>query len=278
MKIIPRGFFTASLAVGFVTAAIAAEPVVTEKPIATLFGKSITLSELNPPANVAGAPQTGPVVQNQAAWQAQQRRERLRGLVWQAVFDDYARQHQIMPTAAEIESNLRHLDRFKQEDKQRRERERQRLIQELKSSQLTETQRKNAQQYLDTLNRLKVFDTQQEQELRDPAREKSRKESERRVTEFWVKRWKVDQALYREFGGRIVFQQAGWEPIDAYRKLLDQYAARKAFVIRDPEFKDAVYSYFQHNFVYADEDKAKFYFEKPYWERTEAELKTAGFK
>jgi len=49
-------------------------------------------------------------------------------------------------------------------------------------------------------------------------------------------------------------------------------------VVHDPAYRDAIYSYFQHNFVYADEAKAKFYFEKPYWERTGAELKTAGFK
>jgi len=42
-------------------------------------------------------------------------------------------------------------------------------------------------------------------------------------------------------------------------------------------FKDAVYSYFQHNFYYADETKAQFYFEKPWWERTAAEMKAAGF-
>jgi hypothetical protein len=37
----------------------------------------------------------------------------------------------------------------------------------------------------------------------------------------------VSQALYREFGGRIIFPQAGWEPINAYRKLLEQYEAQK---------------------------------------------------
>lgn len=70
----------------------------------------------------------------------------------------------------------------------------------------------------------------------------------------------------------------GWEPIDAYRKLLEQYEAKKGFVVHDRRLREAVYSYFQHKFVYADEAKAKFYFEKPYWEWTEAELKAAGFK
>ncbi len=271
MKIISGGLLLAGLALVHVTG-VAAEP-----PVATILGKAVTRAELDPPANIAVSP-AGVTAPDGEALKTRQRRERLRALVWQAVFEDYAQQRHIAPTPAEIESHLRHHHRFQREDRQRREQDRQRLIGELKSPKLTEARRKQAQQHLDTLNRLKEFDAQQEQERRDPARAKIWQESERRVTEFRVRRWKVDQALYREFGGRIVFQQAGWEPIDAYRRLLDQYAARKAFVVHDPAYRDAVYSYFQHQFVYADEAKAKFYFEKPYWERTEAELKTAGFK
>ena len=74
-----------------------------------------------------------------------------------------------------------------------------------------------------------------------------------------------------------LFFSSGWEPIDAYRKLLDQYAAKRAFVVHDPALRAAVYSYFEHKFVYADEAKARFYFEKPYWERTPEEMKAAGF-
>jgi hypothetical protein len=48
-------------------------------------------------------------------------------------------------------------------------------------------------------------------------------------------------------------------------------------VVNDPALHEAVYSYFKLKFIYADEKMAKFYFEKPYWERTQAELKAAGF-
>jgi len=130
---------------------------------------------------------------------------------------------------------------------------------------------------LRALNQLAEFDAKRAQELRDPAQRKMQQDAERRVAEYWVRAWKLNQALYREFGGRIIFQQAGWEPIDAYRKLLDQYAAKKAFVVHDPALRAAVYSYFEHKFVYADEAKARFYFEKPYWERTPEEMKAAGF-
>lgn len=143
---------------------------------------------------------------------------------------------------------------------------------------MSEARRREAQSHLDTLDRLKAFEAQRDGELRDPAQARRPQESKRRVSEMSVRRWRIDQVLHREFGGRIVFQQAGWEPIDAYRKLLEGYEAKHRFVVDDPTLRAAVYSYFRHRFVYADEPKARFYFEKPYWERTEAELKAAGFK
>ena len=241
------------------------------RPVAEVLGQAVYADELAQPAT-AGGPALDAAPLERALG------EKLRTLVWTAVFEDYAKQRRIEPTAAEIESQLRDHRRFKQEDKIRREKERERLAKELKSPNLPEARRKQAQQHLETLDRIEDHEARIAEERRDPEREKMWQESERRVTETWVKRWKINQALHREFGGRIVFQQAGWEPIDAYRKVLEQYEAKKAFVVRDRALRDAVYGYFKFNFVYADESKAKFYFEKPYWERTEAELKAAGFQ
>ena len=46
--------------------------------------------------------------------------------------------------------------------------------------------------------------------------------------------------------------------------------------MQDPLLREAVYRSFKHTFVYADEKQAKSYFEKPYWERTQEEMRAAG--
>lgn len=76
---------------------------------------------------------------------------------------------------------------------------------------------------------------------------------EKCVASVWVKQGKINQALFHEFGGRIMFQQAGCEPIDAYGKLPEHYEQTSALVIRDRSLRDAVYGYFKHEFVYDDE-------------------------
>jgi hypothetical protein len=244
-----------------------------DQPLAVIFGEKVYDKDLVTPGGAK--PDSKAAID--PANEQRARGEALRARVWRAVFEDYARQRNVAPTEAEIASNIEGNQRMRMRLEVERVQQRGALIVELKSPGLTETRRQAAQQHLDVLNQLMEFDAKRAQELRDPAQRKMQQAAERNVAEHWVRAWKLNQALYREFGGRIIFQQAGWEPIDAYRKLLDQYAAKQAFVVHDPALRAAVYSYFEHKFVYADDTKARFYFEKPWWERTPAEMKAAGF-
>lgn len=244
---------------------VAAKAAETRQPLAEIFGQKIYDTDLTAPAGL------------DAAGAVRARGEMLRARVWKAVFEDFARSHNIDPTEAEIVSNIENHRRLKTQGDAERASQHEALIAELKSSVLSEDRRKQAQQHLDNLNKLADFERRRAQELRDPARRKLQEQSERKVAEQWVRQWKLNQALYREFGGRIIFQQAGWEPIDAYRQLLQQYESKKAFIIADATLHAAVYGYFEHKFVYADETKARFYFEKPYWERTREEMRASGF-
>jgi hypothetical protein len=53
-----------------------------------------------------------------------------------------------------------------------------------------------------------------------------------------IRQWKLNRALYRQYGGRIIFQQLGPEPLDAYRRYLEERQAAGDFVIKKPAFKD----------------------------------------
>jgi hypothetical protein len=253
----------------------AAEPAV-RKPVAEVLGKSVYEDDLVPPKTDAEQ-KAKLALAEYTTWYERTREEAFKSLVWSSVFADFARKRKVEPAPAEIDSQIREQKKFMAVDKVRREKQRKELIAELKSPGLTDARRKEAKQYLDTLNSLRDHDARMEKARSDPAAEKRWQDSERRVAAVWVKQWKVNQALYREFGGRIIFQQAGWEPIDAYRSLLDRYKAGKRFIVHDPSLQEAVYRYFRYKFVYADEKKAKFYFERPYWERTQEEMRAAGF-
>jgi hypothetical protein len=86
-----------------------------------------------------------------------------------------------------------------------------------------------------------------------------------------IRQWKLNKALYDEYGGRIIYQQLGPEPLDAYSQFLRQREADGAFAIRDKALETSFWRYFtddsMHDFMApggADEAQA---FTIPPWER-----------
>ena len=89
-----------------------------------------------------------------------------------------------------------------------------------------------------------------------------------RISEQWVASWKMNKALYEKYGGRIIFQQAGIEPVDAYRAQLKDIREKGGLKILKPEYVD-IFSEFErylemgHNYLSENGEK---YFHRPYWE------------
>ncbi|MDH3895396.1 MAG: hypothetical protein OES78_12630, partial [Chromatiales bacterium] len=83
-----------------------------------------------------------------------------------------------------------------------------------------------------------------------------------------IRQWKINKALYREYGGRVIYQQFGPEPLDAYREYLEAQQREGTFVIHEMAFEDEFWSDF------SDDSKHSFFergteasaFEVPTWE------------
>jgi hypothetical protein len=86
-----------------------------------------------------------------------------------------------------------------------------------------------------------------------------------------IQRWKIDKALYDQYGGRIIYQQLGPEPLDAYRQFLRQREADSAFAIRDPAIEGWFWRYFTddsiHDFMAPGGADAARAFTTPPWEQ-----------
>jgi hypothetical protein len=95
----------------------------------------------------------------------------------------------------------------------------------------------------------------------DPADRAARDE----VAAAFIRQWKINGALYRQYGGRILYQQGGPEPLDAYRLFLEAHQARGELVFADPAVEAAFWRYYQ------DDSKHSFY---PRGSREEAQAFT----
>ena len=93
----------------------------------------------------------------------------------------------------------------------------------------------------------------------------------RQMARSIIEHWKIGRALYKQYGGRIIYQQLGPEPLDAYREFLQEQQKAGAFAIDVLEYEADFWDYFTnesiHDFMAAgSEDEAKAFEVKP-WER-----------
>jgi hypothetical protein len=71
------------------------------------------------------------------------------------------------------------------------------------------------------------------------------------IAEAFIKQWKINRALHQQYGGRIIFQQGGPEPLDAYRKFLEERQAAGDFSIEDPALEAAFWRYYRDESIHS---------------------------
>jgi hypothetical protein len=90
------------------------------------------------------------------------------------------------------------------------------------------------------------------------------------IATAFILQWKINQALYHQYGGRVIFQQGGPEPLDATRKFLEHAEARGEFTIADKALASDFWRYYRndamHSF-YPPGKETKRVFASPPWER-----------
>ena len=188
----------------------------------------------------------------------------LNGIIFGSLMERYA-EGCSKPTPADIAPFVESTKRHKTARLKDWETERDELSRQLESDALSESERSIITSNFNKVDkRLKMDAMFTEKAASDP--EESRK-TEERIAENFVRAWKVNLALYEKYGGRVIFQQAGVEPLDAYRLFLQEQEAAGNFQILDKQYEASFWNYFtndtMHSFYPADEgDK---FMRTPWW-------------
>ena len=86
-----------------------------------------------------------------------------------------------------------------------------------------------------------------------------------------IRQWKLNRSLYKEYGGRLIFQQFGPEPLDAYRHYLEERRAEGDFEFHEEGFSAVFWHYFIdeaiHSFYEVGSEAETQAFELPPWAR-----------
>jgi hypothetical protein len=193
----------------------------------------------DPKAPVAGEV-LGTVIHTQDA-------EELRYVVLRELTDRFALEQGITVTPDETEAYLRRLREALQKDRADNLARRDKLARELSAVGRSESERKALAAELDSTDRaIAALGSPGGAEM-DAEEAKAREQ----VATAFIRHWKVNRALYRQFGGRIVFQQGGPEPLDAYRAFLEEQQARGNFRITDKGLEAAFWRYYVTDEIHA---------------------------
>jgi len=168
--------------------------------------------------------------------------EELRIYVLRKLTDRYATQKGITVSRAESDSYLRRATAFRREDSAKQAARLTVVERELQSASLPPDRRSVLESEAQTLRCLR------ESAERDAATRANPSPEEMAMIDStpaaFIKQWKINRVLYQDYAGRVIGQQGGSEPLDAYREFLEEAQARGNFVIVNTGLEAGFWAYF----------------------------------
>jgi len=192
-------------------------------------------------------------------------KDKLDELIFGALLQQYAEENKIEPTQEELEAFVSKAVEEEKEHQVTFEAEREKLQKELESPSLSDRDRKEKQSQLQTIE--SILKSTRELKEQTKGMEEQMRPMRLQMAEQFVKSWKINKALYGQYGGRVIFQQAGFEPLDAYRDFLRDQEKKGAFQILDKQYEAGFWRYFTNGAMHTfcrKEDEAKF-INTPWW-------------
>jgi len=191
--------------------------------------------------------------------------EELRYVVLKELTDRYAAGKGISVTQAEIDAYVRQVRESMRRDREAKVARRDELTRRLAAGGLTDAERKALTSELDSVNRFLAAIGDPAAATVDPEETRAREQ----IAAAFIRQWKINRALYQQYGGRIIFQQGGPEPLDAYRKFLEERQARSDFTILNKDLEAAFWRYYVtdsiHSFYPAGSKEEAQAFAVPPW-------------
>jgi hypothetical protein len=157
--------------------------------------------------------------------------------IWEDVTERLLNEYELEPTEAEVAALKALLLSMESQRLDQLEVERAEILEKLSSDILPANERPRLDERLASLEeRIATEQALRKQSAAVPGDEEAQHQAVESVARMTVRNWKVNKALYEKYGGRVIFQQAGNEPIDAYRALIEELDKTNAIEILDPAF------------------------------------------
>jgi hypothetical protein len=158
-------------------------------------------------------------------------------LVWRRVSRRYIEERGLAATPEEIAEAMEYHREFAARDRAQRARKLEELEQRLAADGLKADERERLTEFRRVLGRLAQHDAEQERlPPPDPARQG-------KVLAPWIEMWKMNKALYEQYGGVVALTRFGPDPHGARAALIADYERRGLLRFRDVAQREHLYAW-----------------------------------
>lgn len=191
--------------------------------------------------------------------------EEMAYVIRQILLQNYAREQGLEATDEEIAQLLGKKQEVMQQDRKKMDERRAELEKTLKSTNPGDAERKQLEA------ELKALDAMQ-QAMADADSRAGTPEfaaAEAQVARGFVEQWKVNRGLYRQYGGRVTYQQSGAVPLDAHYAYLKAAQKSGQLKIVNKDFESALWGYYttdtRHQFIPESGNQKEQAINTPWW-------------
>lgn len=227
--------------------------------IARVLDQKIYLKDINPPQEQMEKYAKDTTPEQAERWLSQYRRSNLSHYFW-PLFEKYAQEKKIIVSETDIEQFNERMRQNMMLQAEKAQKKADSLQKELQADNLDDKKRS------ELTGRLALYSNI----VTRMAESEGLFKSHNSAAEKMILIWKIYNRLYEQYGGRVIFQQAGPEPLDAYRSFLEDAQRKGDFEFFNKEAEDLFWEYYRnekmHTFI-SDAAKAKAMMETPWWLR-----------
>ena len=199
------------------------------------------------------------------SWLRLEAGRQLQGIVLGSLLEKFAETEGIEPTEEEVAQFIHGSDVIERKEAEQITRVYEDLKRAIKEGKYKGEALTRRKKQLSSLSRI-IETSKEAQRFADEYPEEQLR-IEQTIGRQFVRRWKINKALYDRFGGRVIFQQAGPEPIDAYRVFLEGHEEKGSFSIKDKRIKESFWQYFTDSklHLFLPETDGKKAIHSPWW-------------
>lgn len=176
------------------------------------------------------------ILRGQLAQDGREPAQRFAALIWPRIARHYVDEHGLNATAEELAELKAYDDAFEKKDRAQRKRKLAELEQRLESNDLSPEERAHTEDFRNTLRRLEQYDAEPDALPKpDPAGYAASYSP-------WIEMWKMNKALYEQYGGVVALTESGPDPRGARAALFADYEKQGALHFYDEPLREQFFS------------------------------------